>query len=274
MNLCVLSVPHTGSHFALELLKLLLRRNNAFIHLGREESGSFHVIYRDRELDRRKYIISNTLQEALKEIQIATMDGSIDSAILTHIGQPSYTSLLDRQARELLNVIPCISSIRDPLLSIVSCHIRNPALDSVYDFIVNGSLFLAKLYLSGSRIFILPVDLKRTNEEKIIVLGNIVDYLKRISSWKLHEEIELVSLYQFVSRWGKVGEWEREKVENTNITWSGYGDRIKKYYEEGDIERLLKIENIRWEYDRLRENKEVLKPFYEALGYSNLLWWE
>lgn len=271
MNLGVLSVPHTGSHFVLGIIKHLLKRENMFIHLGRENDG-FHVIYRDEEAKKTRWITPVKFEEVLKEIQIATMNTTIDSHVLAHIGQPSSTSLLDSQAKELLNVIPCISSIRDPLLSIVSRHIRSPGLDSVYDFIINGNLFLAELY-SNSNIFMLPVDLERTVEERLLILDDIIDYLEKTSSWKMHEEVDLILLRQFVSEWGKQGEWEKEKVNNVNITWGDYGDRIKKYYEDGDVGQLLKIENIKQEYDRLQENKDILKPFYEALGYADLLWW-
>ncbi|MHB0968068.1 MAG: hypothetical protein ACYC36_16635 [Bellilinea sp.] len=136
--------------------------------------------------------------------------------------------------------------VRDPLLSLMTANNRRLD-DAPLDHIINGFLTMSR-WAGENDIFFLPVDLyggKSASERR-----KIFSSLIRFCGLDFIPHCE-----EYARRW---------QVVNT-----AYGQ--KNHYHAGNIEAVK--EELGPYFDKLVANKEILRPFLERLGYSNLLWW-
>ena len=146
---------------------------------------------------------------------------------------------LDVVSRLLKTAIP----LRDPLLSMLSRHKRHPTLSHFY--LVDGFVYLAKM---RADCFFLPVDILRSPDERKKALNGLFDYLG------LERE-------PFIDEWVK--QW---KVVNENpIPYSEI-----EWYRQGAVNKLRLL--FRGEFDYLKANAHIIKPFLFKQGYTNLIW--
>lgn len=143
-----------------------------------------------------------------------------------------------------------ISTIRDPLASIITRQKRHPGFS--HQFIVDGFVELVKLSYQG--LFIIPVDLysKKSQKERYTLLCKVLELVD------LPEE-------EYVKLWAK--DWP---VRNS-IPGLG-GTALHESYALGDIAPI--IQDIPDDYAYLKSKSRILKPFLQKLGYENLLWWD
>jgi len=148
-----------------------------------------------------------------------------------------------------MRAYPTISTIRDPLASLITRQKRHPGFS--HKFIVDGFVELAKLSAFG--LFLVPVDLyaKKSPGERRGLLRKVLEIVG------LPEE-------EYASSWA-----EKWPLHNSIPGLGGWD--LHEYYAAGDVEPI--IEAIPDDYAYLKSKIRILKPFLQKLGYEDLLWW-
>lgn len=193
--------------------------------------------------------------------------GDVDLLILqAHHDNMSnlYQTILKRKPE-----IPIVIPMRDPLLSLHSKNWR--AEEYHYNEVTpkqrtkrcNKWIQLYKniLNLPKNNVFILPIDIEQTKEEKIDTIKRMANHI----GIEFTEEMEEAAI-----RWGIVNDTEK-LIRNTRERepapkWENFKER----YKERDIEHTKHFMDI--EFDILRNDKELQRMLYN-IGYRDLLWW-
>lgn len=146
----------------------------------------------------------------------------------------------------IANTAPLIS-MRDPLAAIISKLKRYPEFEeetNMIDVFVSMAKILPKL---DAPFKISCIDLIKPENRLESLLG--------ILEWFSLED-EPKKLKNWAEKWPKYPCWDYE---------------LKTKYFEGDIDFLKRFIPKAWE--QITKEEEVLRPWLEDLGYSNLLWW-
>ena len=149
---------------------------------------------------------------------------------------PFYTSPKERK-----HLVP----IRDPLLSLITGHVRQPERDN--SDLIYG--FQTLPHLPNS--FFIPVDLTLPVKQRENLLTDALG----------HVGLEKENYVKFIAdSWPIVGSFP------TTETF-----RLRICYIQRDTKMLEKTIN---EYQLLKKQEPILRPFLENIGYRNLLWWD
>ena len=156
-----------------------------------------------------------------------------------------------------------IISLREPLASLVSAGRRAPKrlsgwIVSEYVSIALDCHKLNPLYF--------PIDLYLSlpKEERY------KKHFELLTELETRMGIDLGELYK--ENWAK--EWRALNV-TTDYCVHEFGDpklELKAAYEKGDIDYIKNAIPKEWEY--LIEMREILQPFFENLGYKDLIWYD
>lgn len=155
---------------------------------------------------------------------------------------PTYPSFHGVFLQQLMSLYKTVIPIRDPLRSLLTRQNRHPKLDHRY--LIDGFKALARCH----DVFFFPVDLFEKYEDRRSLLVRLFEFL----------ELEVPKYVNEVAK-----SWV---PANT----SGHYE-MKDWYNAKDAKKIEKI--IPEEYEWLRKNISILKPFLESLGYRNLMWW-
>lgn len=244
------TIQHTGSWFCLELLA------------NHSAGASGHLIHHEG-LNRLLYEY-NVSRLFDKKEWANSLFGPELTLIYAHFGEGEIRHTNDvgkfppmNLIEDLVQMFPSISTIRDPLLVLLSRQARHPELKHFY--LINGFVDLVRLYRKY-RIFVLPVDLyaEKPNTERYRELEGLMGYVGL--------EIE-----PYLAFWA--------------INWPIYNPTIaltkesklkiieyRNYYESKNIKGIIDV--IPEEYEYLKSKEPILKLFLQELGYINLLWWD
>jgi hypothetical protein len=152
---------------------------------------------------------------------------------------------------DFLQDFTSVSTIRDPLLSLITRQVRQPDLPHFY--IIDGFVTLSEL-VQKHKLFLVSVDLLRdfSYKSKLNYLRKVLDY---------------------------VGLADESYVRLWAVSWPMFNSTpelpepvLHTAYEKGDLELIVKA--FPEEYEYLKSKESVLKPFLQDQGYANLLWWE
>ena len=137
--------------------------------------------------------------------------------------------------------------LRDPLRAVITRQARHPGLDHTH--MVSGYLYLAELWNRWANIIFIPIDTDIPLMERKILL------IDALSLYNLETE-SYVKEYTF--------NWKAPDYNISSPT------RLKVDYQVGNVEEMQKA--IPKEWKALKDNEEVLRPFLEAMGYKDLMW--
>jgi len=146
---------------------------------------------------------------------------------------------------------PTIISLRDPLLSILTGYSRSPEGD--YTYLVDHFVHLVEI-----------VDLGATDYTPIYLPLDLMEYLP------VEERVQ-----QFVEILTPLGYLDQKHCTTWAEKWAYAGSRgeysLKASYLLRRVDQIKPF--IPNEWAALVKAKPILRPFLEARGYKNLLWW-
>lgn len=262
------SIEHTGSSFVQRLL-CNSRGYYTMLQLGRRVNPSkFMVIYEKTGFSR-----VNSCEELIDFVKKAKFRPVMPARglkpmilMIGHFGGRSKSFLLYSDVEKLVKTSLSIIPMRDPLLSLLTSHIK--CATEHHRALIDGFVFLVELWQKcQENISFLPVDLyaEETSEDKYNKLKTIFNTLG------LYHE----------SNDSYIREYIREVSFNWEVIHSVHTDdevrdkfrasRIKGYYLSGDTKQIAKEIPVGYEY--LMSKGLTLRPFLKELGYRNLLWW-
>lgn len=143
----------------------------------------------------------------------------------------------------MMEVVPTLSPLRDPLICMIRAWHREPVLYP-HDYIMNSWIHIAK------RADTLKVKFWRMTPFDSIGFNNAVK-----SVGLSCEDAWLNSLDPL------------DLINNTPGECS-----LRDDYKNGDIAAIEKKLPIPWR--RLKDNEPIIRPFLEAHNFKNLLWWD
>jgi hypothetical protein len=135
--------------------------------------------------------------------------------------------------------------IRDPLAAVITRQNRHPEMPHKY--IIDGFLSFAQDF-NDFNVLWFPVDLYTSKNDKLALLE------------KLENHIDRTILYKHTL----ATEWQQK---NTSGMYT-----LKEAYLENNVKEIK--QNIPCEWEQLINIRSLLKPFFQALGYKNLTWFE
>ena len=141
--------------------------------------------------------------------------------------------------------------IRDVLASVISRKRRFP--DKPATSIIDGFIVIAKL-LNELNPFYFPIDLYEKPKDRERLLISLEKYLG-----KRFVDVNNITKWEFAEIW-----WPE------NVGTASF--ELKQAYELGETEYLKHVIPEEWEY--LIKKQSILQPFFEKLGYKNLLWFK
>ena len=183
-----------------------------------------------------------------------TVHAHILGEIAPHEIQEVY-KLLNKNGR-CLTVVP----IRDVLLSILSQKRRIPDVPAYH--IIDSYALIARKFAEYNP-FYFPVYLHKNPLAREKILKSL-----EVALGSNLAEINGLDNKRFAEMW---------PVENDTKTFcmKAFGDprmEFKQAYELKEVAYLKHVIEPEWDY--LIKNRGVLKPFFESLGYKNLLWYK
>lgn len=153
---------------------------------------------------------------------------------------PTIYDTLKNRCNCLL-VIP----IRDVLSALITRYGRHP--NQTHKYIVDGFLAMAK-DIDKLEPFYFPVDLDKPKQERLSFLISLERQLKKVMSYK-----ETIAF-----------EWSPKNTQGLYPLKEAHLQRNARFIRETIPED--------WAY--LMENRYVLQPYFEKLGYTDLLWFK
>jgi hypothetical protein len=152
--------------------------------------------------------------------------------------------------------VPLVIPIRDPLLSLITRQARHPEVESNYMIRCVAEIpEIVRKY----NTYTVPIDLPRSTEEREQDLRGMFDFIEMqppedladvAATWKPHNSTETL----------------KPEAENKRR------DMLGRAYKERDREMLHRMLYVSlW---TLELAQPQLQPFYEKLGYRNLLWFK
>ncbi len=220
------SIPHTGVWF---LLEFLMEHSEVFDQvmemrnmLGRRGGG-------------RRILIHSHFGQGV-----------------THHPDDTEKFIRDKVLLDLIGIHPIVTTVRDPLLSIITRQLRHP--DLWHTYIINGFMVLAEqLATKRADVFIFPVDLYRNKsyEARLVILRQVLNFLN------LAEE-------PYVKFWAAA--WPR-----FNSVGYKMARETRRWYKNRQVEPISYL--FLEEYRYLQAREKTLRPVLERLGYRDLLWW-
>ena len=179
------------------------------------------------------------------------------SVVHAHIAGPEFASGQSRALgrKDGTNAIPTypayeilietdrvIMPVRDPMLSLLTRHGRHPLL--AHTFIVDAFTRVAKKH---EGVLFLPVDCEPDRRKALLY-----DVLTKANlAWD----------DPYIEIWSR--DWKPQNVSPDTAE--------KQWYRDGVWDKLYPV--LKEEIDLLLENKHVLIPFLQELGYKELPWW-
>lgn len=162
----------------------------------------------------------------------------------------------------LATLIPTILTVRDPLLSLITCYTReSPGQKNIFtgkrygvQLIERHAEFIKTINALGEPDYTLPVDLvaKHGPGGRRTIIG---DMLKAVG---------LKSYKNMIEKWGN--DWKVVRSLNRRH------HNVKEAYERGDAKAVQKLLPDEY-WGALQDNKNVLRSYLEKYGYRNLMWW-
>ena len=227
--ICVASVPHTGSWFTINFLEKLLNCETRRITergYDRVPLAHYHI-----GADR---IGSNFGYEHLEE-------GKIKDEYIEYFKKFPKASDIKKYAICYKTIIP----VRDAWLSLITRQNRNPLL--THELIRQGFRTIAYLNNISENVFLFPIDLYETEEDKLNLLNQLTSFVGV-------ENDELVK--ETAKNWS---------ARNTSEDTSG----LKKEYLDGNLQAVIdalpnECEGFMSDY--------YIKTFMRNLGYTKLKW--
>lgn len=142
----------------------------------------------------------------------------------------------------MMQVLPSLSPLRDPLIGMIRAWHREPMLYP-HDYIMNNYLHIAQR-------------------------GNTLG----VNFWRM-EPFDYDGFFNAVEAVGLplLEEWLMQLNFNKRINDTPGECDLREDYKNGDIKAIAKKLPIPWR--RLTENEPVFRPFLESYGFKDLLWW-
>lgn len=170
--------------------------------------------------------------------------------VQTHIGEGNDPIEWEKMI-QFAGISPVISTVRDPLAALITRQTRHPEVS--HCCIIDGFLNLIH-FTEVQDVFILPVDLYAAKpvEERLAFLHKLLEFVGLPSE-------------SYIFLWALA--WP---VHNT--TPEGPGGILHSSYIAGDLGPI--IQAMPEEYEYLKSQEGILKPFLQRQGYENLIWWE
>lgn len=227
------TVQHSGTWFLLDLFK-----TNPKIHVS--EMG--FVLYTDKKMAINKINMVHTHVSMGHVVEkLAKQRGKH----YDRLGHQYYSHWNDELSWVMGRAFPTVMPVRDPLASIISLHRRHPDLKP-HTWIVDSWLKIANIEGLWEPFFV-PVDLKMTDKERLVLLSNMVGHCG-------------------LDPWPEVNRWAIEwPVRNK----TGVKPYMLDKYKQRDADYLAYYFPEEWK--ALKESP--LRPFFEKLGYKGMLWW-
>lgn len=165
--------------------------------------------------------------------------------------------------------VPVIVPMRDPLLSL---HSKNWRAEEYHENDITEEqrarrcekwiqLYKNILTLPEDHIFLFPIDLKETKEEKIRRVKDMTEYI----GISFSEEMSRAA-----ADWNKVNDTENVIINVKEKTPAPRWENFKEKYKQRDIEHSKYFMGI--EFNMLNKDIELQEMLYN-IGYRDLLWW-
>lgn len=138
-----------------------------------------------------------------------------------------------------------IISIRDILAALITRQVRHP--EQPHKYIIDGFISFAK-HFDKFQPFYFPVDLFETYKDRLDLLSSFESAIGKELEYK-----------NSIAR-----EWQPKNTSGNS--W------LKEAYYQGDVAKIQQAIPNEWEY--LIKSRGILQPFFEKLGYKDLLWFE
>ncbi len=220
----VLSVQHTGTWFTIDML----RWNPAitqFIELH-------NVLYANEAIER----------DGRPLIHVHLCD--------EHAEHPEkFKHVTTPVAEAISTVAPVIIPLRDPLLAMITRHVRQPDLD--HSYIVRAFSAMAESSVLTKRCCFLPIDAREDETARRLRLRNVHEFLGL--PW--HDGLD-----EIATQW---------KAPAYNVTPD---HELKQAYHAGDLLAIRRAMPV--EFDLLRDNARLIGEFLRSKGYRTAFAWE
>jgi hypothetical protein len=138
-----------------------------------------------------------------------------------------------------------IVPIRDILAALITRQVRHP--DQPHKYIIDGFISFAQDF-DGFNPFYFSIDLFENYKTRVDLLSSLESATGKDLEYK-----------NSIAR-----EWQPKNTSGNS--W------LKEAYYQEDIEKIKQTIPVEWEY--LMKSREILQPFFEKLGYKDLLWFE
>lgn len=150
---------------------------------------------------------------------------------------------------------PIVMPLRDPLLALITRQSRAPELEHAY--IVMGIMEIMTI-IEKYNVFLLPVDIPRSEVERIAVLSAMYTFVGLTKPAKLK---------------GYAAKW---KPHNTTAAMTpdkvARRKKLGSVYDQRDYATLKKLIPISlWVLEQVQPR---LQPFMESVGYEDLMWFK
>lgn len=168
--------------------------------------------------------------------------------IQTHVGRSGQEPLKHTPqflVQSIINYLPSVTPLRDPIRSLISRQIRHP--DLTHEHIIKGFEFIASLY--PHKIIRVPVDLPLAKESRYLILQ------KLLQAANLPEE-------SYVKEYAK--KWE---APSYNITGE---HQLKDWYKSQNFQKLYDV--FPKEISMLKKSNSI-KEMLERSNYHKCSWW-
>ncbi|MHA1809357.1 MAG: hypothetical protein ACTSYH_03490 [Candidatus Heimdallarchaeaceae archaeon] len=257
------SVQHSGTRF-IESLLANSSSNNVAMQLWNKLPVCFELINKS-DSGIKNY--AKSFGDLIFLIESKLYEINDDNGIVViqfHIGETNTSFISNAAAVSLSRLYPCAIPIRDPLLSLLTRHVRSSCLDDFNLFyIITAFSFLSNLGgKSESRFF--PIDLlgKLSIEERIEIVTNFFQSINFVP------ENGFSYVDYWVGNWSPLGSTSSYNKKYVVEKWT----RLMDAYNNRDV-AIIRSE-IPSAFLYLKSTEKVNRPFLESLGYSNLLWWD
>jgi len=228
----VFSVQHTGTWFVLEALKKLTKRRLLLIDklpASRQTvefigSCSDAIIHRHLHLD-----------EPLVRIDVSKPPFG---------GELAYFNYNKQVYREVVATLPCVVTLRDPLLSTITRHNRHPGRN--HEYIIEGFRFLAETSTDEKQPFYFRVDIEPSGRRPLLAALS-----------------EYVNIDPDEETFNSIMKWHFVNTTRDN-------SRLKFAYAQGNINAVQNA--LANECNLLRKYSPRILPFLHKIGYRNLPW--
>jgi len=243
------SVQHTGTWFTIDFLKNFFFQHKELTFALEKpiKHGDADCVYEhkyEHPLDQRTIMSIHLPIARYLNFDVGVPQTRFEQKWFTNLA--TLRSISVSSILMMCNFFKTVIPIRDPIAAILTRETRHPQFRHFY--IVDGYVALATEFAKHPNVMFLPIDM---TDDITIRHTKLIKVLQ-------HLEIDPAPHGALLTKWAT--EWP---VSNATP-----GNRLKKLYDEGDIDQLKHLLGPKWaEIEYFRNMSAILVPFLAKIGY-------